>query len=115
MLCGSFFQVSAMQRDSSTYCDEPEDTEDYASWCSSFDIAAKKGDIAKITSENAFMGELQSRIVPIIVEYEDFWTRYFYRWVALSTWAGSQAICTRVRSWTSGHMVMWFDALASDY
>jgi len=25
------------------------------------------------------MAELQSRIVPLIVEYNVFWTRYFYR------------------------------------
>jgi hypothetical protein len=30
---------------------------------------------------NAFMAELQSRIVPLLVEQEDFWARYFYRWV----------------------------------
>jgi hypothetical protein len=28
---------------------------------------------------NAFMAELQSRIVPLLVEKEDFWSRYFYR------------------------------------
>jgi hypothetical protein len=28
---------------------------------------------------NAFMAELQSRIVPLLVEKEDFWARYFYR------------------------------------
>ncbi|KAL3682998.1 hypothetical protein R1sor_001020 [Riccia sorocarpa] len=72
-------QVNAMQRDSSTYCDEPEDEEDYTSWRSSFKLADKKGDIETITKDNAFMQELQARIVPLIVEYDVFWTRYFYR------------------------------------
>lgn len=28
---------------------------------------------------NAFMSELQSRLVPLLVEKEEFWARYFYR------------------------------------
>jgi hypothetical protein len=30
-----WLQVAAMQRDSSTYCDEPEDAAEYAAWRSS--------------------------------------------------------------------------------
>ncbi|KAG2492450.1 hypothetical protein HYH03_009392 [Edaphochlamys debaryana] len=72
-------EVAAMQRDSSTYCDEPEDAEDFARWRSGFSLDAVKADIAKLTADNAFMGELHSRLVPIIVEDDDFWSRYFYR------------------------------------
>ncbi|KXZ43720.1 hypothetical protein GPECTOR_82g254 [Gonium pectorale] len=72
-------EVAAMQRDSSTYCDEPEDAEDYARWKADFSLTGVQADIARITAENAFMAELQSRLVPIIVEHEDFWSRYFYR------------------------------------
>lgn len=72
-------EVSAMQRDSSTYCDVPEDKEDYEKWRSTFQLKDVQSDIDKIIRDNAFMAELQSRIVPVIVEREDFWTRYFYR------------------------------------
>ncbi|KAL2611697.1 hypothetical protein R1flu_023389 [Riccia fluitans] len=72
-------QVNAMQRDSSTYCDEPEDEEDYTAWRSAFKLADKKGDIEAITKDNAFMQELQARMVPLVVEHDVFWTRYFYR------------------------------------
>ncbi|GIL56197.1 hypothetical protein Vafri_11647 [Volvox africanus] len=72
-------EVAAMQRDSSTYCDEPEDGDEYARWRAGFSIEGVKADIARILSDNAFMTELQSRLVPIIVEYDDFWHRYFYR------------------------------------
>ncbi|BBN16407.1 hypothetical protein MPTK1_7g06010 [Marchantia polymorpha subsp. ruderalis] len=72
-------QVNAMQRDSSTYCDEPEDEDDFAAWRSSFRLSEKQGDIEAVTKDNAFMQELQARIVPLIVEHEVFWTRYFYR------------------------------------
>ncbi|EFJ40204.1 hypothetical protein VOLCADRAFT_121747 [Volvox carteri f. nagariensis] len=72
-------EVAAMQRDSSTYCDEPDDAEDYARWKAGFSLEGVKADITRILSDNAFMAELQSRLVPIIVEYDDFWNRYFYR------------------------------------
>ncbi|CAI6001180.1 unnamed protein product [Closterium sp. NIES-64] len=71
--------VSAMQRDSSTYCDEPEDTDDFAKWVESFDLKNREADVEAVLKDNAFMQELQSRIVPLIVERETFWTRYFYR------------------------------------
>jgi len=71
--------VAAMQRDSSTYCDEPDDKEDFENWVAGFDLPSRKPDIAKILNENTFMSELQARIVPVIVDYESFWTRYFYR------------------------------------
>ena len=48
-------------------------------WLDAFDLAAKKPDIDAIIAENAFMAELQARIVPLIVQYNDFWTRYFYQ------------------------------------
>lgn len=71
--------VSAMQRDSGTYCDEPDDAEDYATWHATFDLASRKRDVDALVADNTFMSELQARIVPLIVEYELFWTRYFYR------------------------------------
>ncbi|KAH7622196.1 putative BSD domain-containing protein 1 [Nannochloris sp. 'desiccata'] len=71
--------VASMQRDSSTYCDEPDDNEDFETWVAVFDLPSRKPDIAKILSENTFMSELQTRIVPVVVDYESFWTRYFYR------------------------------------
>lgn len=51
--------VSAMQRDSSTYCDEPEDEEDYAAWLDTFDLAARRPDIDALIASNTFMAELQ--------------------------------------------------------
>lgn len=71
--------VAAMQRDSTTYCDEPEDVEDFEAWLAGFDLVARKPDVDSLIAENTFMSELQARIVPLIVEYDAFWTRYFYR------------------------------------
>ena len=102
-------EISAMQRNSSTYCDQPEDAEDFATWlqvscpdafsvlhlhsmdasmqggeqgvgmAQAFNLDSKKADIETIIKDNAFMAELQSRIVPLIVQYDVFWTRYFYQ------------------------------------
>lgn len=71
--------ISSMQRDSATYCDEPADTADYQAWRSSFDLAGYQPAVEDLITNNAFMAELQARIVPVIVEYDAFWTRYFYR------------------------------------
>lgn len=71
--------ISSMQRDSTTYCDEPADTAHYQAWRSNFDLASYKPAVDQLVTDNAFMAELQARIVPVIVEYDAFWTRYFYR------------------------------------
>ncbi|XP_024368711.1 uncharacterized protein [Physcomitrium patens] len=72
-------QVHAMQRDSSTYYDEPEDENDFASWVATFNLDDRKGEIEQILATSPFMKELQNQIVPSLVEYDTFWTRYFYR------------------------------------
>ena len=72
-------KVSAMQRDSSTYCDEPEDLEYYEVWESHFVLAEHEAQVEETLSGNAFLLELQSRIVPLIVDRETFWTQYFFR------------------------------------
>ena len=102
--------VAAMQRDSSTYCDEPEDGEDFAAWLTSFDLPAHKPDISKLLSENTFMSELQSRIVPVVVDYESFWTRYFYRLHTLTAkYAKVAALTARVGEEDEAEHVGWGD------
>eukprot|EP01024_Parvocaulis_polyphysoides_P007986 TRINITY_DN1234_c0_g2_i1.p1 TRINITY_DN1234_c0_g2~~TRINITY_DN1234_c0_g2_i1.p1 ORF type:complete len:473 (-),score=102.27 TRINITY_DN1234_c0_g2_i1:543-1961(-) len=72
-------EIASMQRDSSTYLEEPEDVDNFQQWRTNFSISSKRSEIDKIIKENAFMGELQQRIVPLIVDHDTFWTRYFYR------------------------------------
>ncbi|KAJ7560806.1 hypothetical protein O6H91_03G000100 [Diphasiastrum complanatum] len=72
-------QVNAMQCDSSTYCNEPEDKEDYSLWLSTFDLNSRKSEMDVILNDNTFIQELKERIVPAIVDEKTFWTRYFYR------------------------------------
>ena len=72
-------KVSAMQRDSGTYCDEPEDVEYFELWKAQFDLGKHKEQVEETLDGNAFMVELQNRIVPLIVDYHTFWTQYFFR------------------------------------
>lgn len=72
-------QIRAMQLDSNTYCQEPEDIEDFEAWKSEFRFDERNEEIEDLCRENAFMEEVKSRLVPNIVDYETFWTRYFYR------------------------------------
>ena len=89
--------ISTMQRDSATYCEEPTDNADYQAWRAQFDMASYKPAVEALTQENAFMAELQARIVPIIVEYDAFWTRYFYQLhlleVSMLQWLEPNAAC----------------------
>ena len=75
--------ITAMQRDSITFCDDPDDTEGYAEYCKAFDLAAKQFDIDELLSDNAFMAELHASLVPVVVSNEDFWQRYFFRCAVL--------------------------------
>lgn len=49
-----------------------------------FDLKTYKRKIETIVAENTFMAELQNRIVPFIVQYDVFWTRYFYQYAPSS-------------------------------
>ena len=98
-----------MQRDSSTYCDEPEDRADFDAWLQSFDLQANRPDIDAIIASNAFMAELQSRIVPLIVEYETFWTRYFYRYHCLLMKHEARLQVAQRASQMHGEEVGWDD------
>ena len=69
-----------MQRDSATYCDEPEDLAGFERWTSGFDVDSPtvSAEVECVLEGNAFMAELQARIVPLVVTREEFWQRYFY-------------------------------------
>lgn len=42
-------QIASMQRDSGTYCDEPEDAADFEAWLGGFDLEGAKAEVEKIT------------------------------------------------------------------
>lgn len=73
-----FAQLSALQRDSNTYCKPPSDACAFKIWTDNFDMRSKADEISALLSGNPFMQELYSRIVPYVVDKNVFWTRYFF-------------------------------------
>ena len=78
-------RVAAMQRDSSTYCDEPADASAFATFAKTFDASSDdtKKQIDQLLATNSFMKVMSGRIVPAVVEHDVFWSRYFFRLRAL--------------------------------
>ncbi|KAJ7977457.1 BSD domain-containing protein 1 [Quillaja saponaria] len=72
-------QVRAIQGDASTYCDEPEDLNDYKKWKSEFSLKEKDEEIETLLDENDDIDSIYKRVVPNIVDHETFWSRYYYK------------------------------------
>ncbi|KAA8550908.1 hypothetical protein F0562_002592 [Nyssa sinensis] len=71
--------LRAIQSDVNTYCEEPEDSDDYSKWKSGFVLEDKSEEFGNLIEENEAMEEIYKRVVPNVVDHETFWCRYFYR------------------------------------
>ncbi|KAI5316036.1 PREDICTED: BSD [Prunus dulcis] len=72
-------QVRAIQGDAGTYCEEPEDLDEFNKWKSGFVLEDKSEEIEGLFEENGAMESIYKRVVPSSVDHETFWCRYFYR------------------------------------
>ncbi|KAK9139551.1 hypothetical protein Scep_009232 [Stephania cephalantha] len=72
-------QVNAIQSDLNTYCECPEDLEDFDRWKEGFQLEERSEEIEDLVGENDVMEEVYAKLVPSSVDDETFWTRYFYR------------------------------------
>ncbi|XP_057780331.1 uncharacterized protein LOC130998911 [Salvia miltiorrhiza] len=72
-------QLSAIQSDLNTFCQEPDDLEEYEKWRSSFKLDEKSSEIEGLTGENGALDANFRKIVPNVVDHDTFWCRYFYR------------------------------------
>lgn len=72
-------RVRAVQVDSRTYCEEPEDLEDYGKWKSGFVLGERGEEIQKLIEDNGAIESVYRRVVPNEVEHQMFWSRYFYK------------------------------------
>ncbi|KAM7254198.1 hypothetical protein ACFE04_031880 [Oxalis oulophora] len=70
-------QVRAIQGDVNTYCEEPEDLEEYEKWRESFVL--KSEEIDRLKEENGVIDSVYKRVVPSVVDGDVFWSRYFYK------------------------------------
>ncbi|CAO2207851.1 unnamed protein product [Urochloa humidicola] len=71
-------QVLALRADPATFTDEPEDSEGFAKWNSSFSVDETKEQIEGVLGESPGLESFVERLVPSVVDYETFWSRYFF-------------------------------------
>ncbi|KAL7112819.1 hypothetical protein ACP275_04G024900 [Erythranthe tilingii] len=72
-------QLSAIQSDVNTFCEEPEDVEDYMKWKKGFELEENRDEIDGVIEKNGTLEGIYTRVVPSAVDHETFWCRYFYR------------------------------------
>ncbi|PON52874.1 BSD domain containing protein [Trema orientale] len=72
-------QVRAFQGEASTYCDEPEDLDDYNKWKLGFVLEEKNEEIEGLLEENRAIEGIYKRVVPDSLDHQTFWCRYFYK------------------------------------
>lgn len=72
-------QLSALQNDSNTYTEEPNDSEEYKKWELEFSLEEKGEEVGNLSGENGVLEGLHKRLVPNVVDNDTFWCRYFYR------------------------------------
>ncbi|CAL1362091.1 unnamed protein product [Linum trigynum] len=73
-------QVRAIQGDASTFCEEPEDLDDYGKWRSSeFVLEDNRDEVESLLEENGTLDNIYRKVVPGSVDEETFWSRYYYR------------------------------------
>ncbi|KAF2298643.1 hypothetical protein GH714_024459 [Hevea brasiliensis] len=72
-------QVRTIQGDASTYCDEPEDLDDYKKWKLGFVLEKKREEVESLLEQNGAVESIYKRVVPNGVDDETFWCRYFFK------------------------------------
>ncbi|KAK4763963.1 hypothetical protein SAY87_013401 [Trapa incisa] len=72
-------QVRAIQGDAGTYCDDPEDLDDFVEWKWRFDLKEQGEEMRALSEENDVVRSIYERVVPGTVDHDTFWYRYFYR------------------------------------
>lgn len=71
-------QVLALRADPATFTEEPEDSEGFARWSTSFSNDEMKDQIEVVLGESPGLESFVERLVPSVVDYETFWSRYFF-------------------------------------
>ncbi|CAL4964238.1 unnamed protein product [Urochloa decumbens] len=71
-------QVLALRADPATFTEEPEDSEGFAKWNSSFSVGEMREQIEGVLRESPGLESFVERLVPSVVDYETFWSRYFF-------------------------------------
>ncbi|KAL6505098.1 hypothetical protein OROGR_024915 [Orobanche gracilis] len=72
-------QLRALQSDSSTFCEDPEDVEDFRKWEFGFELENNRDEIDTLIGKNGILVDFYEKCVPSAFDPKTFWSRYFYR------------------------------------
>lgn len=76
-------KLADLQRDIGTYCTNPSEEDVYAEFCKNFKIDSRENQVAALLAANAILQAQHTKLVPVVVSYEDFWKRYLFREIRL--------------------------------
>lgn len=72
-------QLLAIQSDKATYVREPDDLGEFEKWSLGFKLEEKGDVIADLINGNRGVKEMYVKLVPVEVDAETFWRRYYYK------------------------------------
>ncbi|XP_047315222.1 BSD domain-containing protein 1-like [Impatiens glandulifera] len=72
-------QIRSIQCDLKTYCEQPDELDEFKDWKLGFLLEEKSGEIENLIEENGVIDDIHKEIVPSKVDDETFWSRYFFR------------------------------------
>jgi len=73
-------RLARLQQDQNTYCNSLLGDPEYQTWLATFDLSTHTEDITALLSTTESVRQLHTQLVPTIVAYRDFWSRYFFRY-----------------------------------
>ncbi|CAK9175854.1 unnamed protein product [Ilex paraguariensis] len=71
--------LRTIQSDVKTYCEEPENLEDYNNWKLGFVLEEKSQEVENLIGDSGALEGIYKRVVPNEINHDTFWSRYFYR------------------------------------
>jgi hypothetical protein len=71
-------QVLALHADPATFTEEPKDSKGFGKRSALFSIDEMKEQIETVLHESPGLESFVERLVPSVVDYETFWSRYFF-------------------------------------
>lgn len=79
MMSPSQTRLYNIQTDPATYCNEPDNLEEFHQWLPTFMIEDKKEELSTLMLDSKEVRSIYTKLVPEAVSHKDFWTRYFYK------------------------------------
>lgn len=67
-----------LQADPNTYCEPAKDLDQFEKWGRTFNLDNETEECLEILSTHEEIAQLYERVVPVIVEEDTFWMRYFF-------------------------------------